>query len=68
MFNLFGQMINLTWKVLSFTLVINIFWALMRSGNDTIREFRDTIVMAIKVGIQKLQKWLFEKYKEGKES
>ena len=68
MFNLFGQMINLTWKVLSFTFVINIFWALMRSGKDTIREFRDTIVMAIKVGIQKCQKWLFEKYKENKES
>lgn len=68
MFNLLGQMINLTWKVLSFTLVINIFWALMRSGKDTIRELRDTIVMAIKVCIQKLQKWLFEKYKENKES
>lgn len=68
MFNLLGQMINLTWKVLSFTLVINIFWALMRSSKSTVRELRDTIVMAIKVCIQKLQKWLFEKYKENKES
>jgi hypothetical protein len=68
MFNLLGQMINLTWKVMSFTFVINIFWALMRSGKDTIKELRDTIIMAIKVGIQKVQKWLFTKYSENKES
>lgn len=68
MFNLIGQMINLTWKVMSFILIINVFWALMRSGKDTIRDFRDTLVMAIKVGIQKVQKWLFKKYSENKES
>ena len=68
MFNLIGQMINLTWKVMSFTFIVNVFWALMKSGKDTIRDFRDTLVMAIKVGIQKAQKWLFAKYTENKES
>ena len=64
MLNLIGQLISLSWKMLSFCLVINVFWALIRSGKDTIRDIRTTIVMGIRVGISKIQKWLFEKYKE----
>ena len=64
MIGLIGSLINLSWRILSFVLVINIFLALIRSGKDTVRDLRETTVMAIRLGISKLQRWLFNKYKE----
>ena len=67
MFGMLSQMLGLAWKILSFGLVVSLFFGLMRGGKDTIRNIRDTLVLAIKVAFMKIQKWLFNKYKEQSE-
>lgn len=64
MFGLMGQMLCLSWRIFGFAMTMSLFWALIRNGKDTIRDIRDTLVMLIKVGTNKLQAWLFKKYKE----
>lgn len=64
MVQLMTGMINLLWKTLSFSLVVSIFFALLRSGKDTVKTIRDTVIMVIRVGCKRLQCWLFDKYKE----
>lgn len=64
MFGLMGQMLGLSWRIFGFAMTMSLFWALIRNGKDTIQDIRDTLIMLIKVGISKLQSWLFKKYKE----
>lgn len=64
MLNFFGSLIGSTVKCLSLVLAVNIVMLLLRGGKETIRDLRDTILMAIKVLIQKTQAWLFKQYKE----
>ena len=64
MLGFIGTMLEISWRFLCYVFIFNVFIALIKSGKGTIRELRDTVVMAIKVGIQKLQGWLFTKYKE----
>lgn len=64
MFGLLGQMLVMSWKMFGFAMTLSLFWALLKSGKDTLRDIRDTVIMAIKVGTRKLQEWLFKKYKE----
>lgn len=64
MFGLMGQMLGLSWRIFGFAMTMSLFWALIRNGKDTIRDIRDTLVMAIKLGTRKIQRWLFKKYKE----
>ena len=61
-----GTICGFALKVIGFTIAINLIILLVRGGKETIRDIRETILMAIKVGIQKAQSWLFRHYQEVK--
>lgn len=60
-------LLGIAWRILMFFVVIELFITIIKSGKGTIRDIRDTAIMAIKVGITKIQSWLFTKYKEQEE-
>ena len=64
MLNLVGGALNLAWRILVFMFAMSLFWGLVKGGKSTIKDIRDTTLMAIKVIVKKLQTWLFNKYKE----
>lgn len=68
MIGLVWSMLEMTWKVFSFAFVVNVFWIFIKNGKDTLKELATTVAMAIKVVMVKIQKWLFKKYTENKES
>ena len=63
MLGLIELLLRLTWKVLVTAFIFSLFIGLIKSGTGNIRNIRDTLVMAINIGIKRLQGWLFEKYK-----
>jgi len=56
-------LIGLSVKVLAVALAINILILILKGGRETMRDVRETILMAFKVGIEKLQLWLSRKYR-----
>lgn len=64
MFSIIGGIINLSWRMLLTCLAVNLLVVLVKDGKGTIRELMKTLAMAIRVGILKLQKKLFEVYKD----
>lgn len=60
-------LLGVAWRILMFTVVIELFITIIKSGKGTIRDIRDTFIMAIKIGVTKVQSWLFEKYAKYKE-
>lgn len=67
MLGFMGGLLGMAWRILMFVLMIELFITIVKSGKGTIRDIRDTLIMAIKVGVTKLQSWLFAKYKEQEE-
>lgn len=61
---LFGQLISLAWKILTFTFIINVFITLVKNGKVTIKDMCDTAAGALRLWMRNIQKWLFIKYQE----
>ena len=61
-------MLELAGKALIFYLIVKLTFMIIGKGKGTIQDVLDTLLMGVKVLIQKIQLWLFTKYKEpGKE-
>jgi len=63
MLTLIEWCISITWKILCLSFVLGVFGALLRNGRGTIKQMIETCAMALKVGLDRLQSWLFSKYK-----
>ena len=64
MLEFLGSLLQLAGKILLFYLIVKLIFMIMKKGKGTIQDLLDTIMMAMKVMIQKIQIWLFDKYKE----
>ena len=62
MFAFLGAMLAIVGKFLGIILVINIFMLFIKGGKDMIVQLRDTTLMAVKLGLDKTQRFLWKHY------
>lgn len=62
MLDFLWSLVGFSLKVLGIVLAINLVILIVKGGRETMRDLRDTVCMAIKVGLTKTQAWLRSKY------
>lgn len=62
MLDFLWSVVGFSLKILGIVLAINLVILIVKGGRETMRDFRDTICMAIKVGLSHAQTWLRSKY------
>ena len=59
-----GSLLQLSGRILIFYLIIKLIMMMLKKGKGTIQDLLDTLMMGMRVLIQKIQRWLFSQYEE----